>query len=145
MRFEEYESEWTADCVMDPNKLSSEALRIPNLHAKWSRHLNTERRQLHSHRKKVQEYEYALEGFFSRTLTMAEMKKWEFEELPDKKIAKAEMTRAIAADSKMMDYKLALGQQQDKVDYLADIIRAVHGRGFVIRDAIEWTKFQAGG
>lgn len=145
MTFEEYEAEWAKDCELNQQELTREALRIPNLHSKWTAYLNRERRMLHTHRKEVQELEYALEGYFSRTLTMQEMEKYGFGELPDKKTLKPDMSRAIGSHPKMMDRKLRLGQQQDKVDYLVDIIRAIHGRGFLIRDAIEWAKFQAGG
>lgn len=144
MKFEEHESEWAADCAIDNNNLHREALKIPQLHAKWTKRLNDERRSLHAYKLKMQELENVLEGYYSRTLTMQEMEKFGMPELPDKKVLKPDMARTISSDKKMIEMKLRVGQQSDKVDYLADIVKAVHGRAFIIRDAIEWNKFQAG-
>lgn len=144
MKFEEIESEWVSDCAIDRLRLDSEALKIPSLHAKWWRHLNDERKILRELVERSRAMENILDGFYSRTLSIKEMEKYGFAELPDKKVLKPDMARTIASHPKMVELKIRIGLQQDKVEYLSDIIKAIHTRSFAIRDAIEFMKFQAG-
>lgn len=145
MKFEEYESEWARDCSIDKLHLDSESVKIPSLHAKWWKHLNAEKKTLRELSERYRAMENVLEGFYSRTLSVEEMTKYGFSELPDKKVLKPEMAKTIACHPKMVELKIRIGLQQDKVDYLQDIIKAIHTRSFAIRDAIEFIKYQNGG
>lgn len=144
MKFEDIENEWVEDCKMDRLHLDSEALKIPSLHSKWWRYMNAERKVLRELVERSRSMENILDGFYSRTLSIGEMEKYGFSELPDKKVLKPDMARTIASHPKMVELKIRIGLQQDKVEYLSDIIKAIHTRSFAIRDAIEFLKFHAG-
>lgn len=144
MTFDEINEEWSRDCIMNQVALDSEALKIPSLHAKWWRIMNEERKELRNISATAESMEKVLEDYYSRTMSASEMEKYGFRELPEKKVLKPDMAKTISIHPKMVSIKLKVGGQRDKVEYIQDILKSVHGRSFAIRDAIEFRKFQAG-
>lgn len=144
MKLEEIEKEWAIDCEINKNDLTGEALKIPKLHAKWHKYLNAEKQTLYKLRQNLTQLEHILERYYSRTLLPGEMVKYGLKELPDVRLPKPEMAKAISSHTSMVELKLMIGTQSDKVDFITDIIKSIHGRGYLIRDAIEWCKYQAG-
>jgi hypothetical protein len=50
----------------------------------------------------------------------------------------------IEADQDIIKLNLRIAMQQEKVDALESIIRSINNRGFLIKNAIEFAKFQVG-
>jgi hypothetical protein len=48
-------------------------------------------------------------------------------------------------DKDIIELSLKIGMQQEKVDFLADIIKTLHSRGYAIKNAIDFYRFQQGG
>jgi len=61
-----------------------------------------------------------------------------------KRVLKADVPRYIEADKDIIHTTLKIAQQQEKVDFCADIIKSLRDRGFLIKNAIEWRKFTNG-
>jgi hypothetical protein len=144
MTFEEINKEWAQDSILNQLALDSESLKIPSLHAKWWRIMNEERKALRELSETANAMERVLDDYYSRTISVEEMQKYGFKELPEKKVLKPDMPKVISSHPKMIAIKLRLGTQKDKVEYLMDIIKSIHNRSFAIRDAIEFRKFQNG-
>lgn len=144
MKLDDIETEWARDSALNADDLQAEITRTAKLHSKWYTTLNSLRRDLLSLDVDIQKWTNALEGYYSRTLTVEEMTKFGFKELPEKRLLKGDLDKAIANHQKMIELKIRRGLAVDKLKFVEDIIKNIHGRGFLIRDLIEWKKFVAG-
>ena len=145
MKLEEIEKIWMEDASIDETNLGSEALDIPKLHAKWYKILMEETRILYALSMKKDELELILEGYFSKTLSADELKEFGLPDFPDKKILKPDIPKHIQAQPDMVKLNLKIATQSDKLDFIKDVLKQIHGRSFIIKDAIQWAIFQAGG
>lgn len=143
MSINEIETEWAKDSRLG-NDMQEEITRTASLHSKWYEKLNSARRALLTVDVEIQKFTNVLESFYSRTMTLQEMKQFGFEELPSVRLVKGDLDKAVSNHQKMIELKVRRGLAIDKIKFLEDIIKSVHARGFLIRDMIEWKKFQAG-
>lgn len=143
MKLEQLEAEWLADSKITSNDLGNEALKIPFLHHKWYKFMIEERILLHKLKEDIAEKEFMLEGFFAKTLTVEELHANNLT-YTDKKILRPDIPRHIAIHPIIINLKLKLSLQYEKCEYLKDIIKMIHSRSFLIKDAIEWHKFSNG-
>ena len=61
-----------------------------------------------------------------------------------RRILKADVDTWIDSDTDMIDILLQVSFQGEKVDYLESVLRMINSRGWQIKNAIEWIKFQDG-
>ena len=145
MKLEEIEKLWMVDANIDDSDLGREALNIPQLHAKWYAMLMEEKRIMYAFSIKKDELELILEGYYGKTLTMSELKELGLPDYPDKKILRPDIPKHIQTNPEMVKLNLKIAMQSDKIDFIKDILKQIHGRSFIIKDAIQWVIFQAGG
>ncbi len=138
MLLEEIEKEWSEDAVINPLKLADESLRIPKLHAKYSAILNREKMIIGILKSNLDKKEYILEQYYKKTLTIDELNEYKLPLIQDKKIAVPEIQKTIAADKDIIELKNRIGAQSVKIDFLDSIMKSIHTRNWVIKDAIEW-------
>ena len=86
-----------------------------------------------------------LEQFYKKTLTVEELNEHKLPLIQDKKILTGEIPRVIANQPDIIELKTKLSVQSIKIDFLDSIMKTIHNRNWVIRDAIEWRKFENGG
>lgn len=144
MKIEDLEKLWAEDSKISEKDLAAEALRIPVLHQKWYGIFMNEKLLLMKIKSEVDQYELVLDGFFQKTLTAEELKANNLE-YSEKKVLKPDIPRAINVHPKMIALKLKMGLQSEKCEFIKDILKMIHGRSFIIKDAIQWKIFQAGG
>jgi len=147
MKIDEIHDEWEKDAKIDPTDLFSEALKIPKLHAKYSKMLSAEKRILGQLTKK-----YKMQRLLKREFLINPNKEQMDEfgwTLPvGGRIAKSEKGRLdeyTEADPDLIDMELMIGIQQEKIDVLKSIIQSFHGRGFLIKNAIDDRNYMNGG
>lgn len=142
MTLEEILSEWDKDAVIDRLDLTAASLDIPKLHAKYYRtyikerarlvHLNGEYKQT-----RLDKYEFYIDGPHSETPS-----DWE---LPAKgRIIKADVERYLDADKHLLDMERKVELQKEKVKFLESILYTLNTRNYVIKNAIDMIKFEAG-
>jgi hypothetical protein len=143
MKIEDIVSEWDKDCKMDETELGVESTNIPIVHNKYLKIYMGENAQL----KRM----FAQRNKLKRTLTeyyLGELDQDELEELGRdqfyKKILKNEVETYIESDDTFIDLNLKLALQQEKVNYIEAIIKSINNRGFQIKNAIDWLKFDNG-
>jgi hypothetical protein len=144
MTFEELFGEWKKDSDIDPTDLGNESLKIPKLHHKYYMHLVQERaslRKLESQYKqlKLAKFEFYSQGHTEETRALG----WQLP--PRGIILKAEIPTYIESDKDIIDLSLRIGVQQEKVDFLESIIKSFQTRGYLIKNSIDYMKFQMGG
>lgn len=144
MLLEEIEKEWSEDATINPLKLAEESLRIPKLHAKYSTILNREKIIIGILKTNLDKKEYILEQYYKRTLTIDELNEYKLPLVQDKKIANPEIPKTIAADKDIIELKNRIGAQSVKIEFLDSIMKSIHTRNWVIKDAIDWRKFEHG-
>jgi len=143
MNLDDLMTEWKTDSGYNPTDLSNEALRIPTLHAKWMQYLSKERlllKKLESDCKRLKHDKYE---FYTMGPNEDTPKTWK---LPPKGIIlKSEAMNYVDSDSDIIEMNLKVAYQNEKVDYLVEIVKQINNRQWHIRNAIEWHRFQAGG
>ena len=134
---------WQEDVKIDRTELGDEALNIPKLHHKYYeiyvkerltlRKFEAELKQL-----KLDKYEFLTQGPNEETKD----KGWR---LPAKgMILKGDIPMYLEADQDIINLSLKIGLQQEKIELLESIIKTIINRGYLIKSAIDWTKFTMG-
>jgi len=62
----------------------------------------------------------------------------------DLKVLKTDLSIYISADEEIIDAENKIGYLETVVDYIKGVIKSVDNRGWDIKNAIEWKKFEAG-
>ena len=92
----------------------------------------------------LEEKEYILEQYYKKTLTIDELNQYKLPLVQDKKVSVPEIPKVIANTKEVVDLKNRMGAQNIKIEFLESIIKSIHTRNWVIKDAIEWRKFENG-
>lgn len=85
-----------------------------------------------------------LESYFLKTMTEEERVAAGLPEFSDKKILKVDAYKHIDAYPDVIQTKLKIALQSDKIDFVKDILKCIHNRNFMIKSAIDVKKFEAG-
>ena len=143
MRFDDIRSMVSKDMVIDDSELDLESLKIPQLHNKYLNLFHDERillRKLEADKRELIRDKWE---FYSGKISQEKLEErgWEPFLL---KILKQDLDMYIHSDPDvtLIDDRITL--QKEKVDYLASIIKSISGRGWEIKNAIEWRKFTSG-
>ena len=62
----------------------------------------------------------------------------------DLKVLKTDLGVYISADEEIIDAENKIGYLETVVDYIIGVIKSIDNRGWDIKNAIEWKKFEAG-
>jgi hypothetical protein len=144
MKFEEIRIEWEKDSVIDKTELAVESLKIPILHSKY---YNIFIQEAVRHRKFLGEQKILLRKMFeyySGEMSLEEMKVNNLE-IFQRKLLKADIEKYISSDKAVIEMDLKVGIQRETIDFLESILKTINNRGFQIKNAIDFLKFQNGG
>jgi hypothetical protein len=144
MRIDEIQALWEADANIDRMELGNEAIKIPKLHSKYYKIYIDERLSL---RKAQADYKVLLKDkqvYYMGGMDKVELDERGWEQNPIR-VLKADLPTYIESDPDIVKQTLKIGYQQEKVDFLESIIKTLRERGFNIKSAIEWARFQVGG
>lgn len=143
MKIEDIFALWEQDSHLDRSELGNEALNIPKLHHKYFKIFTNERLVLRKYEAEFKQLKLAKHEFFTMGPTNETHEKgWKLP--PQGKIIRSDVNNYIEADQEVIDKSLRIGIQQEKIELLESIIKSLTGRGFNIKAAIEWAKFQTG-
>lgn len=143
MKLEDIQTLWEKDSNIDRTELGEESLRIPQLHSKYFKIFSAERlrlKQLESSEKEMYKIRYE---YYMGTIDIETLRQYGWEPNP-LKILRTDIPMHIDADPILREYRYKIDIQKEKVDFLESIIKHLPNRGFNIKSAIEWTKFQHG-
>ena len=140
MNIEKIIEEWRKDSVLDDVDLDNEALRIPNLHAKYLKILFEERVKLRSLRGKQKQLKRTLQDYYKGDLNnpedLAEIKR----EPWAKHVLKGDINDYVDGDDEMVDLNTKIGYYDEVVSVLEEILKAINNRNFQIKNAIDWRR-----
>lgn len=143
MKFEDIFEEWKKDSEIDKTDLGNESLKIPRLHHKYYMMLVSEKASLKKLDAQMKQLRLSKYEFYSQGHT-EETKKLGWELPPRGIILKADIPMYIESDKDIIDLSLKIGMQGEKVEFLESIIKSLHNRNFLIKNAIDFVKYLSG-
>lgn len=143
MKLEEIQSLWDKDSTINRIELGDESLKIPQLHSKYYKIYSDERMALRRleyqyYNLKMKKYEY-----YNGTISEEDLKERGWEPNP-LKILKSDIPMYIESDHEVVALQMKIDVQKEKVDFVESIIKSFSTRGYQIKAAIDWAKFQVG-
>lgn len=143
MKLESIFELWEQDSKINREILDAESLALSTLHHKYHKIYTNERlvlRKLESELKllKLEKFEFYTQGPTKETMD----KGWKLP--PIGKIIRSDASQYVDADPDIVELTLKIGIQHEKIELLESIIKSIMNRGFQIKNAIEWIKFQSG-
>tara|TARA_Y100000310_G_scaffold105378_1_gene103835 strand:- start:14751 stop:15191 length:441 start_codon:yes stop_codon:yes gene_type:complete len=144
MTLDQIMAEWASDCKIDGDRLTTESLERPELHHKYWKIFLIWKSRYHktcAERKTLRQYKY---DYFSGDLNTKEDCD-EFGHEPFlKKVLKPDLRDAVDNDQDVIDVNLKIAGIEDVCRYLESILVQIDKRGWDIKSAIDWNKFQGG-
>lgn len=144
MKLEDIVNEWKIDSKIDRIHLTEESLKCPILHSKYYEIYIHEKQLLKTHEEKFKNFELAKWLYYQGKMDEAELKSRGWEQF-DLKLLKTDVQRVLDGDTDIIEYKLKISQQYEKVEFVKSILQSIHQRTFAIKNAIEHIKFESGG
>jgi len=143
MKFDDIRKMVSKDMVIDDTELDLESLKIPQLHNKYLNLFHDERLVLKKLEADKRELTRDKWEFYSGKMSQEELERrgWEPFQL---KILKQDLDRYLYSDSDVTLLMDKITLQKEKVDYLTSIVKSISGRGWEIKNAIEWRRFTSG-
>ena len=133
-------SSWREDCKLDDTELDIEALKIPNLHAKYLKMLAEHRVKLRALRIKQKQLNQTLYDYYKgdlnnpEDLTTIKRDPW------PKTVLKQDMPMYIESDEEMVKMNSKVAMQEEIVGVCEEILKSINNRGFQIKNAIDWRR-----
>lgn len=144
MDIEELNGMWAIDCKIDETNLVRESSRIPELHNKYYIMYFKEGLRSKKMKSDLIELEHAKNEYYSGSMDQEELKRRGWKPNP-LKILKADINRYIESDKDVINLSLKIAYQESITKYLEDIVKQISNRNFILKNMIEWSKFQSGG
>ena len=141
MNLETLQEKWKTDCQIDTDQYGNASIIIPQLHQRWMEFYNTfslmKKEREGEMRRLIKEKWIYYKGKAPATV---------YREVPfDLKLtSREEVETFINGDSEVITLRSKLSYIEMCTNYLDSIIRMINNRGFHIKNAIDWEKFQAG-
>ena len=143
MKLSELQAMWLADCKMDEMALDAESLKIPNLHSKYLEYWNEE---VLNQRRLEQEYKSEFKirwEYYSGKLSEEELEEYNLEPFLQK-VLRQDLDIYLDSDKRLQEIKSKIEYTKQKVNYVESIIKQLNGRGYLIKNAIDFVRFQTG-
>jgi hypothetical protein len=144
MKLEDILENWSKDALYDDLNLDRDSLAISSLHAKYIQILAIERSLLKSCMAKKKALYKDLREYYLGTLNNPDDLERMSREPFLHKVLKNEVHNYVDSDDELMKLDNRISMQEEKVETLLEIVKAIHKRSFDIKHAIEWRKFTNG-
>lgn len=144
MDIEEIEKMWAEDAVIDETNLSSESAKIPKLHSKYYKIYYRAAMKTYKLKADLKVLEKDKIEYYNGTMAEEDLKErgWQPNKL---KILRSDMDKYIQSDRDIIDLCLKIDYYSGLSKFLEDILKNINNRSFLIKNCIDWQKFQNGG
>ena len=144
MNIEQLQLEWDTDCTMDENHLDKEAVRSPQLHAKYLRELVQAKLKLAKLRADYNTLRQSKFRYYRGEMSRDELADRGWQQWQGVKPLKNEMDEFLTGDSDLNRIKIKIEYIKCMVNALDSIMGQIKGRDWSIRNAVEFKKFISG-
>jgi uncharacterized protein YozE (UPF0346 family) len=132
---------WEQDSKIDIDNLHTESLNIPILHSKYFELYNNIlllRKKAEQQKKNIRHERYE---YYSGK---ADPEIYEENPFPKKIRDKDTLQKYLDADDRLSQSSLKVEYYDVMLKYIEDILKMIHNRGYQIKNAIEYMRFQSG-
>jgi len=143
MELDEIHLEWQKDADINISQLSQEARNVPLLHAKYYRHYTEEHKKLRKLRSEHSKLLVLKTEYYQGHMAKEDLQELGWDPYP-KKIIKQDMNNYINADPHVIKLNLMIGDQAEKVELIEAIIKSINNRGYLLKTALDFERFQKG-
>ena len=143
MTLDQISEEWRKDAGIDSTELGAESLKIPQLHSKYMKIYFDERQKLKAYEFKSRETFLKKYEYFNGRMSQDELEAAGWEPFV-KKLMKNEIDMYIDSDKDIINIKMRMEAQKEKIDFLEEVLKNLNQRNYQIRNAIEWQRFTNG-
>ena len=145
MDIEKIIEDWLKDAKIDRTDLTAESIRIPLLHGKYLKLYSDARMRLKHLRIKKKTLTQALTDYYAGDLNNeSDLEKIGKEPWP-KVTLKQDRASLVEADGLMVKMNIKIAYQEELVDVLEEIMKHINQRNFIIKNAIDFLRFEMGG
>lgn len=144
MKLEDIQAAWKQDSAIDRTELGEESLKIPQLHSKYFNIFSQERlalRKLEADYKKLHRLKHE---YYTGVISEEDLREHQWTPFM-LKVLRTDLNLYLDSDPDLQTMQLRLEMQKEKVEFLDSAIKSLTTRGYQIKNAIDWTRFQMGG
>lgn len=143
MKLEDIQQQWEEDAEIDRTELGEASLRIPKLHSKYFKIYSQERLLLKKYQADYKQLYRDKYQYYNGTLDEETLRERNWEPNP-LKILRTDIPIHMEGDADLQLVQMKIDIQEEKIDFLESSIKSLTNRGFQIKAAIDWVKFQNG-
>jgi hypothetical protein len=147
LNLDDIHSEWETDCQIDGLRLDEESRRTPVLHAKYLQALSMSKiklKDLENKHKVLMKDKFLYYGGKMDQQAL-EQKNWKDDPFDGLKIMKGDMDHFKGSDGDIQESESVILYYRTMIEHLKEICDSLKWRHQTIKNAIDWSKFQAGG
>ena len=144
MDIEEYEKMWAEDAIINETNLSQESGKIPGLHAKYYKIYYRAVMKANKLKADLKVLEKDKIEYYNGTMAMEDLKERGWKPNP-LKILRSDMDKYIHSDKEIIKLSLQIDYYTGMAKFLEDVIKQINNRNFIIKNMIDFQKFQNGG
>ena len=141
MNLDKIQEMWETDSNMDMDNLHDESIKIPQLHQKYYTLYTTIKLLRAKSLDTLSKMRLERYNYYSGK---APAEAYVEEPFPYKVRDKESMTTHLNADEKLAKIKLKVEYYDTMIEYLEDILKMIHNRGYQIKNSVDFLRFQAG-
>ena len=139
MHLEDIQRMWEKDSVIDEVLLDEEALKIPQLHAKYISIYNDFKLLLIKAQQELKNVKHQRWLFYTGKHVPEDSEPFDY------KVTRGEAPNWVAVDEKVLKVEAKIEYYETTLHNLSEILRQINNRNFMIKNAIEWRRFSQGG
>lgn len=143
MTLDQISEEWRKDAAIDSTELGTESLKIPQLHSKYMKIYFDERQKLKAYEFKSRDVFLKKYEYFNGRMSREELEETGWEPFV-KKLMKNEIDMYLDSDKDIINIKMRIEAQKEKIDFLEEVLKNLNQRNYQIKNAIEWQRFTNG-
>jgi hypothetical protein len=129
--------------VIDMTELGAESIKTHQLHSKYLSFLIDAQNQYREAKSKYNIIKKLKTDLLLGRLDRQTMKSYGWEPSPVR-IVRTELDEHLEADTDVITAQQKMEQMQQTVKTLESIIQAINGRGYLIKNALDWLRFTNG-
>ena len=143
MTLDQMMEEWRKDSSIDTTELGNESLKIPELHSKYLKIYFEERKKLKGFEFQSKDLFLKKYEYYHGKLSQEELDEFNWEPFM-KRLMKNEVDLYLQSDKDIITTNIKVVNQQEKLNFLEEVLKNINQRNFQIKNAIEWKRFTNG-
>lgn len=143
MTDDEIHDMWSKEAKVDPLNIIRESANIPKLHHKYLQLLMANKSKHRKYVARMAQLKSLKTDYYSGAMDKKDLDTLGWEPFQGR-VLKAEMPRKIEQDQDVIKLALMMGECQDTMYLLEEILKQISNRGFQIKSIVDWSRFENG-